>query len=106
LTQVKNLYANEQTAKGSDRENDDRHHGRPDAIAVWSDRNNGLNGGLIVLGSALANTHRDLIILLTDQHRLTAVYPDRIFVANGGPISYGPDRTDQLQRALLMSIVF
>jgi putative tryptophan/tyrosine transport system substrate-binding protein len=57
------------------------------------------NGGLIVLGSALANTHRDLIILLTDQHRLPAVYPDRIFVANGGLISYGPDRTDQFRRA-------
>jgi hypothetical protein len=30
LTLVKNLYANEQTAKGSDRENDDR----PDVVAT------------------------------------------------------------------------
>jgi putative ABC transport system substrate-binding protein len=57
------------------------------------------NGGLIVLGSALANIHRDLIIQLGAQHRLPAVYPDRIFVNNGGLISYGPDRTDQFRRA-------
>jgi putative ABC transport system substrate-binding protein len=57
------------------------------------------NAGLIVLGSALANTHRDLIIQLGAQHRLPAVYPDRIFVNNGGLISYGPDRTDQFRRA-------
>jgi putative ABC transport system substrate-binding protein len=59
----------------------------------------GSNGGLIVLGSALANTHRTLIIVLTAQHRLPAVYPDRIFVTSGGLISYGPDRTDQFRRA-------
>jgi putative ABC transport system substrate-binding protein len=59
----------------------------------------GSNGGLIVLGSALANTHRKLIIVLTAQHRLPAVYPDRIFVTSGGLISYGPDRTDQFRRA-------
>jgi ABC-type uncharacterized transport system substrate-binding protein len=59
----------------------------------------GSNGGLIVLGSALANTHRELIIVLTGQRRLPAVYPDRIFVTSGGLISYGPDRTDQIRRA-------
>jgi putative tryptophan/tyrosine transport system substrate-binding protein len=59
----------------------------------------GSNGGLIVLGSALANTHRELIILLTARHRLPAVYPDRIFVTSGGLISYGPDRIDQFRRA-------
>ena len=59
----------------------------------------GSNGGLIVLGSALANTHRELIIVLTAQRRLPAVYPDRIFVTSGGLISYGPDRTDQIRRA-------
>ena len=59
----------------------------------------GSNGCLIVLGSALANTHRKLIIVLTAQYRLPAVYPDRIFVTSGGLISYGPDRTDQFRRA-------
>jgi ABC-type uncharacterized transport system substrate-binding protein len=54
---------------------------------------------VIVLGSALANTHRELIIVLTAQRRLPAVYPDRIFVTSGGLISYGPDRTDQIRRA-------
>jgi putative tryptophan/tyrosine transport system substrate-binding protein len=56
------------------------------------------NGGLIVLGSSLANVHRELIITLAASHRLPAVYSDRIFVTNGGLISYGPNRIDQFQR--------
>ena len=57
------------------------------------------NGALIVLGSSLANIHRELIILLAARHRLPAVYPDRVFVASGGLISYGPDRADQYRQA-------
>jgi putative ABC transport system substrate-binding protein len=57
------------------------------------------NGGLIVTGSAMALSHRDLIIMLAAQHKLPAVYYERFFVAAGGLISYGPDRTDQYQRA-------
>jgi putative tryptophan/tyrosine transport system substrate-binding protein len=59
----------------------------------------GSNGGLIVLGSTLANTHRELIIMLAARHRLPAVYTDRVFVTGGGLISYGPDRIDQFRRA-------
>ena len=58
----------------------------------------GPNGGLIVLGSALANIHRELIITLAARHRLPAVYSDRLFVASGGLISYGPNRIDQFRR--------
>jgi putative tryptophan/tyrosine transport system substrate-binding protein len=36
------------------------------------------NGGLIVTGSALAARHRDLIVTLAAQHKLPAVYFDRI----------------------------
>jgi len=56
------------------------------------------NGGLIVLGSTLANVHRELIITLTARHRLPAVYSDRVFVTNGGLICYGPNRVDQFRR--------
>ena len=59
----------------------------------------GSNKGLIVLGSALANVHRELIITLAARHRLPAVYSDRLFVASGGLISYGPERIDQFRRA-------
>ena len=59
----------------------------------------GSNGGLIVPGSALATTHRDLIITLAARHRLPAVYSNPIFVTGGGLISYGPDRIDQYRRA-------
>jgi putative tryptophan/tyrosine transport system substrate-binding protein len=56
------------------------------------------NGGLIVLGSTLANIHRELIITLAARHRLPAVYSDRLFVTSGGLISYGPNRIDQFRR--------
>ena len=57
------------------------------------------NGGLIVTGTATATLHRNLIITLAARHKLPAVYSDRIFVTDGGLISYGPDRLDQYRRA-------
>jgi putative ABC transport system substrate-binding protein len=59
----------------------------------------GPNGGLIVTGSPLARVHRALIIMLAARHRLPTVYTDRIFISDGGLISYGPDRVDQYRRA-------
>ena len=57
------------------------------------------NGGLIVTGSSLATFHRDLIITLAARHKLPAVYSNRLFVADGGLICYGPDLVDQHRRA-------
>jgi putative ABC transport system substrate-binding protein len=57
------------------------------------------NGGLIVTGSGLASSHRDLIITLARRHKLPAVYYERNFVAAGGLVSYGPDFVDQFRRA-------
>ena len=56
-------------------------------------------GGLIVTASTLAAVHRDLIVALAQRHQLPAVYGDRVFVAAGGLISYGPDRTDPFRRS-------
>jgi putative tryptophan/tyrosine transport system substrate-binding protein len=50
------------------------------------------NGGLIVTGSAAA--HYAPIRKLAAQYKLPAIY-----VADGGLISYGPDRADQFRRA-------
>jgi putative ABC transport system substrate-binding protein len=50
------------------------------------------NGGLVVTTSAAANLYRDLIITLAARYKLPAVYPFRFYVADGGLISYGPDR--------------
>jgi putative tryptophan/tyrosine transport system substrate-binding protein len=59
----------------------------------------GVNGGLIVTGSALTAVHRDLIVTLAARHKLPAVYLERPFVTGGGLISYGPDIVDQYRRA-------
>ena len=57
------------------------------------------NGGLIVTASAMAVVHRDMIVALAAQHRMPAVYLSRLFVADGGLISYGADIVDQSRRA-------
>lgn len=57
------------------------------------------NGGLILTAGGPALVNRDLIITLAARHKLPAVYFDRTFVAAGGLLSYGPDRTDLYRRA-------
>jgi putative ABC transport system substrate-binding protein len=57
------------------------------------------NGGLILTASGMSILHHDLIIKLAARHKLPAVYYERFFVAAGGLISYGPDRTDQFRKA-------
>src|SRR5262249_46255898 len=57
------------------------------------------SSGLIVLGSPVTLAHRNLIIKLAAQYRLPAVYTTRYFVAEGGLMSYGPDRIDLYRRA-------
>jgi len=56
-------------------------------------------GGLIVTGSALGFVHRGLIVTLAARHKLPSINFDRVFVAEGGLISYGPDFVDQYRRA-------
>jgi putative ABC transport system substrate-binding protein len=57
------------------------------------------NGGMIVAVSAASLIHRELIVRLAAQHRLPTVYAYRIFVTNGGLITYGPDIASQYRRA-------
>ena len=57
------------------------------------------NGGLIVVASPLMASHRELIISLTAQHRVPAVYQFRFFVTSGGLASYGIDNIDLFRSA-------
>ena len=66
------------------------------AIALFA---RSANGGLVVTGSAMATIHHALIISLAARHKLPAAYTDRFNVAEGGLISYGPDRVAQYRRA-------
>jgi putative ABC transport system substrate-binding protein len=54
---------------------------------------------MIVAASALAIGHRDLIVALAARHKLPTVYFQRVFVTEGGLISYGSDFLDQYRRA-------
>ena len=66
------------------------------AVAAFA---SGLNGGLIVTGSPVANVHRNLIVTLAARHKLPAIYFHGRFVVEGGLISYGPDLIDQYRGA-------
>ena len=55
--------------------------------------------GLIVTGSAQAWIHRKSIVALAERYKLPTVYFQRMFVKQGGLISYGPDSIDQFRRA-------
>ena len=59
----------------------------------------GSNDGLIVTVGVSAAIHRNLIISLAARHRLPAVYAGRLFISDGGLISYGPNLTAQYRRA-------
>ena len=49
-------------------------------------------GGVVIV-------HRKLFIALAARHRLPTVYWNRMYVADGGLVSYGPDTIDQYRRA-------
>jgi len=57
------------------------------------------NGGLIVTAGPSIINHRKLIVMLAAKHRLPAVYIERLFVAEGGLMSYGPNLIDANRRA-------
>ena len=57
------------------------------------------NGGLVVTASAHATIHRKLIISTAARHKLPAIYPRRLHVADGGLMSYGSDVVDMNRRA-------
>jgi hypothetical protein len=57
------------------------------------------NSGLIVTGSAAALGHRNQIIGLAARYRLPTIFPGRVWAAEGGLVSYGPDQIDPYRRA-------
>jgi putative ABC transport system substrate-binding protein len=59
----------------------------------------GANQGIIVTATAKAEIHRRLIMDLAARYRWPAVYPYRVYVAEGGLISYGPNVIDEFRRA-------
>ena len=73
--------------------------GRPPPVTRWRGVTCVPTAILLVTTSALAVTHRDLIVALATRYRLPAVYPLRLFAVTGGLMSYGPDIVDQYRQA-------
>jgi putative ABC transport system substrate-binding protein len=59
----------------------------------------GGNGGLIVDSDIFAARHRVAIIAAAARHRVPAIYPFILFVADGGLVAYGTDPKDLFRRA-------
>src|SRR5437870_396823 len=59
----------------------------------------GSGSGLILVPDNFMSVHRDLIISLTAQFRIPAIYPYRYFAEAGGLVSYGVHAIDQFRRA-------
>jgi ABC-type uncharacterized transport system substrate-binding protein len=55
--------------------------------------------GLVVVPDNFVSVHRDIIISLTAEFRIPAIYPYRYFAEGGGLVSYGVDAIDQFRRA-------
>jgi putative ABC transport system substrate-binding protein len=56
-------------------------------------------GGLVVMPDTFPVVHRDLIISLTAQYHLPAIYPVSFYAREGGLMSYGVDVADLHRRA-------
>jgi putative ABC transport system substrate-binding protein len=72
----------------------------PDALAgaFTAMRRAGL-GAVLVLSDAMLYSQRARIVDLAAQHRLPAVYEDRLFAKLGGLMSYGPNISENFRRA-------
>ena len=56
-------------------------------------------GGLIAAPDAFINNHRQLIMALSERHRLPAIYAFQQFVTEGALMSYGPDTAEIVRRS-------
>jgi putative ABC transport system substrate-binding protein len=56
------------------------------------------NSGIVVAPDVTTVVHRDRVIALAARHRLPAVYPFHLFVADGGLMSYGTDQVDMFRQ--------
>jgi putative tryptophan/tyrosine transport system substrate-binding protein len=57
------------------------------------------NGGLVFMPDSFNLAHSKEITLLAARYRLPAVYPFRVFAEQGGLLSYGNDRIDNIRSA-------
>jgi putative tryptophan/tyrosine transport system substrate-binding protein len=57
------------------------------------------HGGLVVIPDYFTIVHRDLIVGVAGQVRLSAIYGTPFFVRSGGLMAYAVDPVDQMRRA-------
>jgi putative ABC transport system substrate-binding protein len=63
------------------------------------------NAGLLVLPDLILPSNRDRIVAAAGRHKLPAAYPNKIYVAAGGLMSYATDRPALFVRSASYVIV-
>ena len=59
------------------------------------------HSGIVVMTDSFTSSHRDVIIRLTAQYHVPAVYPYRFFAQGGGLLAYGNNRIEPFRGAAL-----
>ena len=75
------------------------HNSAAEIVSGFSNFARTAHDGILVLPDSSNTVHRDLIIRLAAQHRLPAVYPNRVYAESGGLAYYGTERKDLFQKA-------
>jgi putative ABC transport system substrate-binding protein len=57
------------------------------------------NGALIVVPPGLVGVERDVVLRLSRERKLPAIYPHRAYTADGGLMSYGADSADLFRQS-------
>jgi putative ABC transport system substrate-binding protein len=74
-------------------------HSAADIEPVISQFSRQPNSGLIVTTGSFMSVHRKLVIQETARYRVPTIYPNRVFVLDGGLMRYGFDYEDQYRQA-------
>ena len=58
------------------------------------------DAGVVVFPAAVNSVNRDLVIALSERHRLPTIYPFAFQARSGGLLAYGFDAVDQFRRSI------
>ena len=57
------------------------------------------DGGLVIMTDGYMRVNRGVVIALAARHRLPAIFPNPVYVRDGGLMSYGDDSIDAFRKA-------
>ena len=74
-------------------------HSSAEIEAVMTKLGSEPGAGIVVMPETSMVVYREMIISLAERHRIPTIYPLRVFVIDGGLISYGIDYPEMFRQA-------